>query len=157
MAILHTCLATTEFLICESKKTTFGSPATIFSSKNLSHLLTYKGLQTLPTSWVLSLQVAIVKDAILTFQSCPPLNISNLLSQPNTDHSPSHSYIEPLVELLPHASYTQEGTSGCLHQSHRWEHLFMWGDPKSRLCYGIRYWGSGSTGTPCTLLANSLN
>ena len=43
-------LADPAFLIHESKKLTFGSPTTVFSHHNLSHLLTYKGLQTLPPS-----------------------------------------------------------------------------------------------------------
>ena len=75
-----------------------------------SQLLTYKGLQTLPPSRVLSLQVALIEDPTLTFQSCLPLNISNLLPQLNTDHSPSHSCTETLEELLPHPSHIQEGT-----------------------------------------------
>lgn len=51
---IHT-LAAAELLIRESKKLTFGSPITVFSSHNLSQLLTYKGLQTLPPSRFLSL------------------------------------------------------------------------------------------------------
>ena len=85
-------------------------PITVFSSHNLSQLLTYKGLQTLPPSRVLSLQVALIEDPTLTFQSCLPLNISNLLPQPNTNHSLSHSCTETLEELLPHPSHIQEGT-----------------------------------------------
>ena len=92
------------------EKQTFGSPITVFSSHNLSQLLTYKGLQTLPPSRVLSLQVALIEDPTLTFQSCLPLNISNLLPQPNTDQSLSHSCTETLEELLPHPSHIQEGT-----------------------------------------------
>ncbi|XP_007653304.3 uncharacterized protein LOC103162167, partial [Cricetulus griseus] len=103
-------LAAAELLIRESKKLTFGSPITVFSHHNLSHLLTYRGLQTLPPSRVLSLQVALVEDATLTFQSCPPLNISNFLPQPNANYSPTHSCIETLEELLPHPSHIQEGT-----------------------------------------------
>jgi ribonuclease HI len=82
----------------------------VFSSHNFSQLLTYKSLQTLPPSRVLSLQVALIEDSMLTFQSCLPLNISNLLPQPNIDHSPSHSCTETLKELLPHPSHIQEGT-----------------------------------------------
>jgi hypothetical protein len=85
-------------------------PITVFSSHNLSQLLTYKGLQTLPPSRILSLQVALTEDPILTFQLCPPLSISNLLPQPNTNLSLSHSYTETLEELLPHPSHIQEGT-----------------------------------------------
>jgi hypothetical protein len=48
-------LAATELLIRESKKLTFASPITVFSSHNLSQLLMYKRLQTLPPSRVLSL------------------------------------------------------------------------------------------------------
>ena len=70
----------------------------------------YKRLQTLPPSGVLSLQVALIEDPTLTFQSCLPLNISNLLPQPNTNHSLSHSCTETLEELLPHPSHIQEGT-----------------------------------------------
>ena len=75
-----------------------------------SQLLTYKGLQTLPPSRVISLQVALIEDPTLTFQSCLPLNISNLLPRLNTDHSLSHSCTETLEELLPHPSHIQEGT-----------------------------------------------
>lgn len=82
----------------------------MLSSHTLSELLTYKGLQTLPPSRVLSLQVALIEDSTLTFQSCPPLNISNLLPQPNTNHSLSHSWTETLEQLLPHPSHIQEGT-----------------------------------------------
>jgi hypothetical protein len=103
-------LAAAELLIQESKKLNFGSSMTVFSSHNLSQLLTYKGLQTLPPSRVLSLQVALIEDPTLTFQSCLPLNISNLLPQPNTNHSLSHPCTETLEELLPHPSYTQEGS-----------------------------------------------
>ena len=70
----------------------------------------YKGLQSLSPFRVLSLQVALIEDPTLTFQSCPPLNISNLLPRPNTDHSLSHSCTETLEELLPHPSHIQEGT-----------------------------------------------
>jgi hypothetical protein len=76
----------------------------------MSELLTYKGLQTLPPSRVLSLQVALIEDPTLTFQSCPPPNISNLFPQPNTDHSLSHSCTETLEELLPQPSHMKEGT-----------------------------------------------
>lgn len=103
-------LAAAELLIRESKKLSFGSSITVFSHHNLSHLLTYKGLQTLPPSRVLSLQVALLEDATLTFRTCPPLNISSLLPQPNADYSPSHSCTETLEELLPHPSHIQEGT-----------------------------------------------
>lgn len=102
-------LAAAELLIRESKKLTFGSPTTVLSPHHLSHLLTYKGLQTLPPSRVLSLQVALVEDTTLTFQPCPPLNISNLLPQPVSKYSPSHSYIETLEELLPHPTHIHEG------------------------------------------------
>ena len=85
-------------------------PASVLSSHILSQLLTYKDLQILPPSRVLSLQVALIEDPTLTFQSCPPLNISNLLPRPNTDHSLSHSCTETLEELLPHPSHIQEGT-----------------------------------------------
>ena len=94
----------------KNKKLNFGSSITVFSSHNLSQLLTYKGLQTLPTSKVLSLQVALIEDPTLTFQSCPPLSISNLLPRPNTNHPLSHSCTETLEELLPHPSHIQEGT-----------------------------------------------
>ena len=67
------------FDLVRKNKLTFGLPITVFSSHNLSQLLTYKGLQTLPPSRVLSLQVALIEDPTLTFQSCLPLNISNLL------------------------------------------------------------------------------
>ena len=53
--------------------------------------------------------MALVEDASLTFQCCPPLNISNLLPQPNVNDSPSHSCIEVLQDLLPHPSHIQEG------------------------------------------------
>ena len=43
------------------KKLTFGSHITVFSSHNLSQLLTYKGLQTLPPSRVLSFQVVLIE------------------------------------------------------------------------------------------------
>ncbi|XP_076403062.1 uncharacterized protein LOC143267687 [Peromyscus maniculatus bairdii] len=102
-------LAAAELLIRESKKLSFGSSITVFSHHNLSHLLTYKGLQTLPPSRVLSLQVALLEDATLTFRTCPPLNISSLLPQPNADYSP-HSCTETLKELLPHPSHIQEST-----------------------------------------------
>uniref|UniRef100_A0A8C8UFL8 Murine leukemia virus integrase C-terminal domain-containing protein n=1 Tax=Peromyscus maniculatus bairdii TaxID=230844 RepID=A0A8C8UFL8_PERMB len=49
----------------------------------MSHTLAYKGLQTLPPSRILSLQVALLEDATFTFWTCPPLNISNLFPQPN--------------------------------------------------------------------------
>jgi hypothetical protein len=87
-----------------------GSSITVFSSQNLSQLLTYEDLQTLPPSRVHPLQVALVEDPTLTFQSCPPVNIFNLLPQPNTNHSLSHSCTETLEELLPHPSHIQEDT-----------------------------------------------
>lgn len=72
-------LATTERLIHKSKKLPFRSLITAFSPYHLSHLLTNKVLQTLLSSHVLSLQVALVEGAILTFQPCPSLNNSNWL------------------------------------------------------------------------------
>jgi ribonuclease HI len=70
----------------------------------------YKGLQALPPSRVLSFHVALIEDPTLTFQSCPPIIIFNLLPKPNTNHSLSHSCTETLEELLPHPSYIKEGT-----------------------------------------------
>ena len=64
----------------------------------------YKGLQSLSPFRVLSLQVALIEDPTLTFQSCLPLNISNLCPQANTEHSLSHSCTETLEELLSHIS-----------------------------------------------------
>ncbi|XP_057631307.1 uncharacterized protein LOC130877762 [Chionomys nivalis] len=124
-------LAAAELLIRESKKLTFGAPTTVFSHHNLSNLLTYKGLQTLPPSRVLSLQVALVEDASLTFQCCPPLNISNLLPQPNVNDSPSHSCVEVLEDLLPHPSHIQEGSLS--QATHTW-----YTDGSSFLCDGTR-------------------
>ena len=56
------------------------------------------------------LQVTLIEDSTRTFQSCPLLNISNLLPQSNTNHSLSHSCTETLEELLPHTSHVQEST-----------------------------------------------
>ena len=103
-------LAAAELLIRESKKLNFGSPINVFSSHNLSQLLMYKGLQTLPPFRVLSFQVALIEDPTLTFQTCRPINISNLLPKPNTNHSLFHSCTETLKELLLHPSHIQEGT-----------------------------------------------
>ena len=83
---------------------------TIFLSHTVSQILNYRCLQSLVSSRVLSLQVALIEDPTLTFQSCQPLNISSLLPRPNTDHSLSHSCTETLEELLPHPSHIQEGT-----------------------------------------------
>jgi hypothetical protein len=107
---IHT-LAATELLIQGSKNLIFGSSMTVFSSHSLSQLLTYKGLQTLPPplTRVLSFEVALVEVPTLTFQSCLPLIISNLLPRPNTNHSLSHTCSETLEELLPHPSHIQEG------------------------------------------------
>jgi hypothetical protein len=70
----------------------------------------YKGLQSLSPFRVLSLQVALIEDPTLTFQTCSPLNISNLLPRLNTDHSLSNSCTETLEEILPRPSHKQEGT-----------------------------------------------
>lgn len=118
-------LAAAKLLIQEYKNLSFGSLSIVFSSHNLSHLLTYKGLQTLPSSRVLSLQVALIEDSTLTFQLCPPLNISSLLPPLNSDYSPSHSCTETLEELLPHPSHIQEGTlpqTVCLYLVYRWQY-----------------------------------
>lgn len=40
---------------------------------NLSHLLTYKGLQFRPPSWILSLQTSFIENSLLTFLTCPVL------------------------------------------------------------------------------------
>ena len=124
-------LAAAELLIRESKKLTFGASTTVFSHHNLSNLLTYKGLQTLPPSRVLSLQVALMEDTSLTFQGCAPINISNLLPQPNANHSPSHSCVEVLEDLLPHPSHIQEGSLS--QATHTW-----YTDGSSFLCDGAR-------------------
>ena len=71
--------------------------------------LNLQRLTNLTSFWVLFIQVALVEDATLTFQCCPPINISNLLTQPNINYSPSHSCIEILEDLLPHLSHIQEG------------------------------------------------
>ena len=58
---------------------------------------------------VLSLQVALIEDCTLTFQSCLPLNISNLLPPPNSNHSLSYFCTETM-EVLRHPSHIQKGT-----------------------------------------------
>lgn len=72
-------LAIVKLLMHESKKLIFRSPITLFFPYYLSHILTYKALQILLHPQVFSLQVALIGDTILTFQSCPCLNISNWL------------------------------------------------------------------------------
>jgi hypothetical protein len=62
-------LAAASLLIQESKKLTFGSPLTIYSSHSLLELLTYKELHSMTPSRTLSLQVALVEDPTLTFTS----------------------------------------------------------------------------------------
>jgi hypothetical protein len=64
-------LAAASLPIRESKKLTFGSHLTVYSSHSLSELLTYKGLHSMPPSRILVLQVALVEDPTLTFISCP--------------------------------------------------------------------------------------
>jgi ribonuclease HI len=95
-------------LIQESKKLTFGSPLTVYSPHSLSELLTYKGLDFMPPSRILSLQVALVEDPTLTFISCPPLNSATLLPLSSTPLV--HSCPEILEELLPCPDHIQEGT-----------------------------------------------
>lgn len=56
----------------------FESPITIFFSYSVFHLLMYKGLQSLLFFRVLSLQMALVEDSTLIFQTCQPVNILNL-------------------------------------------------------------------------------
>jgi hypothetical protein len=87
-------------LIQESKKLTFGSPLTVYSLYSLSELLTYKGLYSMPSSCILSLQVALV--------SCPPLNPATLL--PLSSIPLVHSYLKTLEERLPCPDHIQKGT-----------------------------------------------
>jgi hypothetical protein len=101
-------LAATSLLIQESKKLTFGSPLTVCSPHNLSELLTYKGLYSMPLSHILSLQVALVEDPTLTFVSCPPLNPAILLPLSSTPLV--HSCPEILEELLSYPDHIQEST-----------------------------------------------
>lgn len=76
-------LATAELLTHESKKLIFGSPRTVFSPCHCHFLPSNSQLsQTLALFQVLCLQVALVEDITLTFQSCPPFTFSNILPQP---------------------------------------------------------------------------
>lgn len=100
-------------LIQESRKVTFESPMIVLSSHHLSELLTYKGLQTFPQSWILLIQVALIDNPMLTFQTCSPINLSTLLPFPSPDtNSPSssHSCQETLEDLLSHPFHIHEGT-----------------------------------------------
>jgi hypothetical protein len=101
-------LAAASLSIQGNKKLTFGSPLTVYSPHNLSILLTYKGLYSMPPSHNLSLQVALVEDPTLTFISCPPLNPATLL--PLSSTPVVHSCPEILEELLPCPDHIQEGT-----------------------------------------------
>jgi hypothetical protein len=58
-------LGAAELLI--EKKLTLEFPIFTFSSHNLSQLLTYKGLQTLPSVWLLPFQVALIKELYTYF------------------------------------------------------------------------------------------
>jgi hypothetical protein len=62
----------------------------------------------MPSLHILSFQVALVEDPILTFISCPPLNPATLLLLSSTPLI--HSCPEILEELLPCADHIQEGT-----------------------------------------------
>jgi hypothetical protein len=72
-------LMAASLLIQESKKLTFGSLLTVYSSHSLSEFLTYKGLHSMPPSLILFLQMALVEDSTLSFISCSPLNPATLL------------------------------------------------------------------------------
>jgi hypothetical protein len=101
-------LAAASLLIQDSKKLTLVSSLTVYSSHSLSELLTYKGLYSMPSSCILSLQVALVEDPTLTFVSCPPLNPATLLPLSSTPLV--QSCPEILEELLPCPDHIQEGT-----------------------------------------------
>jgi hypothetical protein len=97
-----------SLLIQRTKKLTFGFPLPVSSSHNLSELLTYKGLYSMPPSHILFLQVALVEDPILTFILYPPLNQATLLPLSSTPLV--HSCPKILEELLPCPDHIQEGT-----------------------------------------------
>jgi hypothetical protein len=101
-------MAAASLLIQESKKLTFGSPLTVYSPHSLSKLLTYKGLYSIPTSHIPSLQVALVEDPTLTFVSCPLLNPATLL--PLSSTPVVHSCPKIFEELLPCPDHIEEGT-----------------------------------------------
>jgi hypothetical protein len=77
-------LAAASLLIQESEKLTFGCPLTVYSSHNLSELLTYKGLYSMPPSCILSLQVTLVKDHP-HLSSCVP-HLTQPLFSPSLQH-----------------------------------------------------------------------
>jgi ribonuclease HI len=103
---IHT--LTAAELIKESKILTLGSPITVLSSHNLTQLLTYTGLYTLPPSRVLSFQVVLIEvphspsnhTLLLIF----PIFILDLI------FTTPYLCTENLKELLPHPSYIQEDT-----------------------------------------------
>jgi hypothetical protein len=99
-------LAAASLLIQESKKLTFVSPLTVYSPHSLLELLTYKGLFSMPPSCILSLQVALVEDSILTFVLWPPLNPATCLPLSSTPLV--HFCPEILEELLPCPDHIQE-------------------------------------------------
>jgi ribonuclease HI len=101
-------LAAASLLIQESKKLTFGSLLTVYSTHSLSECLTYKALHSMPLSHILPLQVDLGEDPTLTFISCPPLNPDTLVPLSSTPLI--HSCPEILEELLPCSDYIQEGT-----------------------------------------------
>lgn len=90
-----------------------------------------------------------MEDTTHTFQSCPPLHISNLLLWPIPGYSPFHSCIATLEELLPHSTHIHKGVlpQGYLHLVHRWQFLPTGGSEKRRICYCFWHqdvWGAGT-------------
>jgi hypothetical protein len=61
----------------------------------------------MPPSHILSLQVALVEDPILSFISCPPLILTTLLLLSPTPLT--HSCPETLEKFFPCPDHIQEG------------------------------------------------
>lgn len=94
-------LATAKLLTPESKNWVTNDSLSSLLATVFSYLLTHNGLKTLVLFQVLSLQVALLEDITLTFQSCPPLTISNILPQPIQNTLLSRSSVDTLKRHYP--------------------------------------------------------
>lgn len=54
---------------------TLWGPLTVYSYPFLPQLLTYKGPQSLPLYWILSLQSSLTEKSSLTVLTCPPSGV----------------------------------------------------------------------------------
>ncbi|XP_057358726.1 uncharacterized protein LOC130683860 [Manis pentadactyla] len=93
-------LAAGQLLQKEAHKLTFGAPLTILSTHHLKDLLTYKSLQTLPPSRLLTLLSSFLQNPDISFLPCPPLNLATLLPLPYSPYTPSHDCLEALHNFL---------------------------------------------------------